>query len=111
VRDSKLKALAVTSKKRLPNLPDVPTLEEAGVTNYESLSWSGIVAPARTPTAVVRKLNQAIDRILKMEDVRQRFASLGVDPVGGPPEVFARQIKTETEKWGEIVKSSHIVLD
>ncbi|NMM78024.1 ABC transporter substrate-binding protein [Acidovorax sp. SRB_14] len=111
VRDGKLKALAVTSKKRLPNLPDVPTLEETGVTGYESLSWSGIVAPAGTPKAVVHKLNQAIDRILKMEDVRQRFASLGVDPVGGPPEAFARQIKAETVKWGEIVKSSHIVLD
>lgn len=111
VQSGKLKALAVTGKKRLPNLPDVPTLDEAGVPGYESLSWSGIVAPAGTPDAVVRKLNQAIDRILKMEDVRQRFAALGVTPVGGPPEAFAHQIKTETEKWGKLIKSAHIVIE
>ncbi len=111
VQNGKLKALAVTSKKRLPNLPNVPTLDESGVTGYESLSWSGIVAPAGTPEAVVRKLNLAIDRILKMEDVRQRFAALGVEPVGGPPAAFARQIKTETEKWGKLIKSAGIVLE
>jgi tripartite-type tricarboxylate transporter receptor subunit TctC len=111
VQTGKLKALAVTSKKRLPGLPDVPTLDEAGVTGYESLSWSGIVAPTGTPEAVVRKLNQAIDRILKMEDVRQRFAALGVEPVGGPPEAFTRQIKTETDKWGKLIKSAGIVVE
>ena len=111
VQSGKLKALAVTSKKRLPSLPNVPTLNEAGVTGYESLSWSGIVAPAGTPNAVVQKLNKAIDRILKMEDVRQRFESLGVEPVGGPPEAFTRQIHTEAEKWSKVIKSAGIVLE
>ena len=73
VQQGKLRALAVTSTKRLPNLPDVPTIEESGVKGYESLSWSGIVAPAGTPRPVVNKLNAAIERILAMEDVRQRF--------------------------------------
>lgn len=111
VQSGKLKALAVTSKKRLPNLPNVPTLNEAGVTGYESLSWSGIVAPAGTPNAVVQKLNKAIDRILKTEDVRQRFEALGVEPVGGPPEAFTRQITTEAEKWSKVIKSAGIVLE
>ena len=111
VKEGKLKALAVTSKKRLPNLPNVPTLEEAGVPGYESLSWSGLVAPPGTPAAVVLKLNQAIDRILKTDEIRQRFAALGVDPVGGPPESFTQQIRTESDKWGKLIKSANIVME
>ena len=111
VQQGKLRALAVTSSKRMPNLPDVPTLDEAGVKGYESLSWSGIVAPAATPPAVIAKLNQAIDRILKTDDVKKRFATLGVDPVGGPPEAFARHIRAESDKWGKLVKSAGITLN
>lgn len=111
VQQGKLRALAVTSKKRLPNLPDVPTVDEAGIKDYESLSWSGIVAPAATPKAVINKLNQAIARILKMEDVKQRFASLGVDPVGGTPEAFARHIRTESDKWSKLIKTAKITIE
>ena len=108
IQQGKLKALAVTSSKRLPNLPDVPTLDEAGVKGYESLSWSGIVAPAATPKPVIAKLNEAIDRILKSEDIKRRLAGLGVEAVGGPPEAFARQIRTESDKWGKLIKSANI---
>ncbi|MES2186290.1 MAG: tripartite tricarboxylate transporter substrate binding protein [Pseudomonadota bacterium] len=111
VQDGKLRALAVTGKVRLPTLPNVPTLDEAGVPGYESLSWSGIMARTGTPDAVVQKLNKAIDRILKSDEVKQRFAALGVEPVGGPPEAFARQIRTETDKWGKVVKAAHITLE
>ena len=111
VEQGKLRAVAVTSRKRLPNLPDVPTLDEAGVAGYESLSWSGLVAPAATPRAVIAKLNAAIERILANEDVRKRFASLGVEAVGGPPEAFSRHIRAETEKWGRIVKTANITLN
>ena len=111
VKDGKLRALAVTSSKRLPSLPDVPTLDEAGVKGYESLSWSGIVAPAATPRPIVMKLNQAIDRILKMDDVRQKFAAMGVEPVGGAPEAFARHVRAENEKWGKVIKSANITLN
>jgi tripartite-type tricarboxylate transporter receptor subunit TctC len=111
VQQGKLRALAVTSTRRLPNLPDIPTLEEAGVKGYESLSWSGLVAPAGTPRAVIAKLNAAIDRILKMEDVRARFAALGVEPVGGPPEAFARHVRTESEKWGKVVRAANIAVN
>ena len=108
IQQGKLRALAVTSSKRLPSLPDVPTLDEAGVKGYESLSWSGIVAPAATPKPVIAKLNEAIDRILKSEDIKRRLAGLGVEVVGGPPEVFARQIRTESDKWGKLIKNANI---
>jgi tripartite-type tricarboxylate transporter receptor subunit TctC len=111
VQQGKLRALAVTSLKRMPSLPDVPTIDESGVKGYESLSWSGIVAPAATPKPVIAKLNAAIDRVLAMPDVRKKFADLGVDPVGGPPEAFARHIRAESEKWRRVVKSANITLN
>jgi len=111
VEQGKLRALAVTSTKRLPNLPDVPTLDEAGVKGYESLSWSGIMAPAGTPKRVIDKLNAAIGKILRDPDVKQRFASLGVEPVGGPPEAFSRHIRAESEKWARVVKTANITLN
>jgi len=110
VQQGKLRALAVTSTRRLPNLPDIPTLEETGVSGYESLSWSGIVAPAGTPRAVIAKLNAAIERILKTEDVRRRFADMGVEPVGGTPEDFATHIRAESDKWGKLIRSANITV-
>jgi len=111
IQEGKLRAIAVTSMKRLPNLPDVPTIDEAGVKGYESLSWSGIMAPLGTPRPVVDKLNAAIERSLRTEDVRRKFAALGIEPVGGPPEAFARHIRAESEKWGRLVKAANIRLD
>jgi tripartite-type tricarboxylate transporter receptor subunit TctC len=111
IEQGRLRALAVTSTKRMPNLPDVPTIDEAGVKGYESLSWSGIVAPAGTPRRIIDRLNAAIDKILRDPDVRQRFASLGVEPVGGPPEAFSRHIRAEAEKWGRVVKTANITLN
>lgn len=111
IQQGKLRAVAVTSKRRLPNLPDVPTIEESGVAGYESLSWSGIVAPAATPGPVIAKLNAAIERILKMEEVKQRFAAMGVEPVGGMPEVFARHVRVESDKWGKLIKAANITIN
>ena len=111
IEQGKLRAVAVTSSRRLPNLPDVPTIDEAGVKGYESLSWSGIVAPAGTPRRVIDKLNAAIEVVLRDPDVKQRFAALGVEPVGGPPEAFARHIRAESEKWGRVVKAANITLN
>jgi tripartite-type tricarboxylate transporter receptor subunit TctC len=111
VEQGKLRALAVTSARRLPNLPDVPTLDEAGVRGYEALSWSGLVAPAGTPRPVIDKLNAAVGRVLKMEDVKQRFATLGVEAVGGTPEQFGAHIRAESEKWGRVIKAANITLN
>ena len=111
IEQGKLRALAVTSRKRLPNLPDIPTLEEAGIAGYESLSWSGIVAPAGTPRTVIARLNAAIERILAADDVRKRFAGLGVEPVGGPPEAFAAHIRAESEKWGRLIRTANVTVN
>ena len=111
IQQGKLRALAVTSTKRLPNLPDVPTMSEAGIKGYESLSWSGVVAPAATPKPVIDKLNQAIDRILKSDEAKRRLSALGVEPVGGPPEDFARHIRVESDKWGKLIKSAKITIE
>ena len=111
IEQGKLRAVAVTSTKRLPNLPDVPTLDESGVKGYESLSWSGIMAPAGTPRRLIDKLNAAIEKILRDPDVKQRFASLGVEAVGGPPEAFSRHIRAESEKWARVVKTANITLN
>jgi tripartite-type tricarboxylate transporter receptor subunit TctC len=111
IEQGKLRAIAVTSMKRLPNLPDVPTIDEAGVKGYESLSWSGIMAPAGTPRRVIDRLNAAIEKILRSDDVKQRFAALGVEPVGGPPEAFARHIRAESGKWARVVKAANITLN
>ena len=111
IEQGRLRAVAVTSTKRLPNLPDVPTIDEAGVKGYESLSWSGIVAPAGTPRRIVDRLNAAIEKILRDPEVRQRFVALGVEPVGGPPEAFSRHIRAEAEKWGRVVKTANITLN
>ena len=111
VQQGKLKALAVTSRKRLPGLPNVPTLDEAGVKGYESLSWSGVVAPAATPRAIVLKLNRAIDAILKSDDVKAKLLNLGVEPVGGSPEDFGRLFQAEHDKWGKVIKTAQIKLN
>jgi len=111
VKAGKVRALGVTAPKRTPLAPDVPTIDEAGVKGYESLSWSGIMAPAGTPRRVIDRLNAAIEKILRDPEVRQRFAGLGVEPVGGPPETFARHIRAESEKWSRVVKTANITLN
>ena len=108
INDGKLRVLAVSSTRRLANLPDVPTVDEAGLKGYESLSWSGIVAPAGTPKAIIAKLNASIDRILKTDEVKLKLAGLGTEAVGGPPEAFARQIRIEQDKWGKLIKAANI---
>jgi tripartite-type tricarboxylate transporter receptor subunit TctC len=111
VQQGKLRALAVTGPKRLAALPGVPTMNEAGIRGYESLSWSGIMAPTGTPAPIVTKLNEAIERILRSEDMQRRFATLGMEAVGGPPEVFAKHVKAENLKWGKVVRDAKINID
>lgn len=111
IQQGKLRAVAVTSTRRLASLPEIPTIAESGVPGYESLSWSGIVVSAATPKPVIAKLNAAIEKILATDEVKQKFAAMGVEPVGGPPEAFARHIRAESEKWGRLVKSANISLN
>ena len=106
VKSGKLRPLAVTTPKRSPALPDVPTIAEAGVPGYEATSWFGLLAPAKTPAPVVAKLNASILKALADPEVKAKMAEQGAEPYGEKPEQFAQFIQSETEKWGKIVKQS-----
>lgn len=111
VRSGQLTALAVGSAKRLPSLPDIPTIAETGVPGYEAYSWVGIVAPAKTPKAIVTRLNQEIVDILKQKDVAEKLNQQGALPVGDTPEQFGAYIKAEIDKWGAVVRAANIKAD
>ncbi len=106
VKAGKLTALAVTSSKRLTQLPDIPTLAESGLAGYEASVWYGIVAPAKTPRAIIVRLNTEINKILQDPDTRQKLLTNDFEPAGSTPEQFGAYIKAEAAKWGKVVKSS-----
>ena len=108
VRSGKLKALAVTGAKRSPAAPELPTMIEAGVKGYESATWYGVLAPARTPKNIVNKLNADIVAIVKQPDVYDRLSKEGADPVGSTPQEFGVYIKSEIAKWSKVVKAAKI---
>jgi len=103
VKSGKLRALAVTSRTRLKSAPDIPTLDEAGVRGYEATQWYAVLAPARTPPAIVQRLRQEVAATLQYPEVAARAALEG-DAVVNTPEQFARVIRSEHEKWGRVIK-------
>jgi tripartite-type tricarboxylate transporter receptor subunit TctC len=111
VQDGRLRALGVSGSRRSPALPDVPTIAEAGLPGYESLSWSGIAVPAATPKDVIARLNREIGAILAQPDIREKFSQAGADTVGGSPQQFADHIRSEREKWSRLIKERGIVLN
>ena len=111
LRQGKLKALAFSSAKRVPGLPEVPTLAESGYTGFDVSSWYGILAPAGTPQDRVLRLNREIVKILAQKDVRDRFAALGTELVGDTPAQFAATIRADTLRWANVVRASNIRLD
>jgi tripartite-type tricarboxylate transporter receptor subunit TctC len=96
----------VTTLKRSPLLPDVPTISESGLRGFDVSTWFGIFAPAGTPPDVVAKLNGEIVRVLHTNDMRERLALLGAEPIGNKPDEFAAFIKTEIPKYAKVVKAS-----
>ena len=105
VKAGRLRALGVTGAKRAAVLPDVPTVAEAGVAGYEHILWSMLVVPAATPRDVVAKLNREAVRALEAADVRERYAGMGVDPVGTTQEQASAYLKSETAKYAKVVKA------
>jgi len=108
VEGGKVRALAVTGKKRSPAVPNIPTLAESGLPDYEATGWTGIVAPAGTPPAVITKLNASIVQAIKSPDIQQAFAKQAAEPVGSTPEEFAAFIRKETDKWGKTIRAAGI---
>jgi tripartite-type tricarboxylate transporter receptor subunit TctC len=108
IKDGKLRALAITSPKRGPALPDVPTMAEAGYPAIEGEAWFGLVAPAGTPGEIVALLNREVVKVLAMPDVKERIGVLGFEAVGSSPEEFAAQIKSDAVKWGKVIRDAGI---
>ena len=110
-KGGKLRALGVTTAKRSPAAPDVPTLAEAGLTGYEIGSWQGVFAPAGTPAPIVARLNAEIVKIINLPDVKEKLLVLGAEPVGNSSEEFTIFVKAEVVKWGDVVKKSGARVD
>jgi tripartite-type tricarboxylate transporter receptor subunit TctC len=103
IRDGKVKALAVSSSRRYPLLPELPTFAESGLPGFESVGWFGVVAPAGTPPEIIAKLNAAITGALKDPDVRERVLAIGADPTPTTPVEFAAFIRSEITKWERVI--------
>lgn len=106
VKSGRMRALGVTTAKRSPATPDVPTLIEGGVAGYDYSTWYGLLAPAGTAKTIIDKLNAANRKVLTRDDIKQKLESQGVDPVFNTPAEFSAYIKSETEKWGKVVKAT-----
>lgn len=106
VRDNRLRGLAVTSAKRSPLLPDLPTLAEAGISGFEAAAWQGIVVPTGTPNEIVQKLNAEVNKALAHPDIRSRLAAQGADILGGTPAEYAAYLRSEMPRWAKAVKDS-----
>jgi tripartite-type tricarboxylate transporter receptor subunit TctC len=111
IESGKLKALAVTTSKRSSVFPNVPTMAEAGLKGYELSGWYAVFVPAKTPKAIVNRLHDELVKALKQPDVRQRFASIGAEPVGSSPEELAKYLKSETTRWSAMVRERSIKAD
>lgn len=108
IKAGRLRALAVTGDKRTPAYPDLPTVAEAGVPGYEAVSLIGMFAPAKTPAAIINRINREVTAVLHLPDVKERFLNLGVDTVGSTPEQFAQRIEAEVKSMGKVIKDSGI---
>ena len=106
VQGGKMRAIAVSSARRSPTAPEVPTLAESGVPGYDYVSWLGVVGPAGMPRDLVAKINGEVNRILQLPDVRARLQQLGTAPVGGTPEEFGAYIREQVATWHKVVKAS-----
>lgn len=108
VKSGKLRGLAVTSARRSSAAPDIPTIAETGVAGYESTSWHGIVVPAKTPAAIVKRLHGELAGIAQLPEIRERLEAQGTHVIGSTPEEFSALIKTETVKWTKVIRTAGI---
>jgi tripartite-type tricarboxylate transporter receptor subunit TctC len=111
INAGKLLALAVTSRKRLAALPEVPTLIEAGVPEAEASFMQGVVVPAATPKEIIRRLQSEIAHIVALPDVVEKLTALGLEPVADTPEEFGAYIRSEIARWGDIIRRSNLRIE
>lgn len=111
IQTKKLRPLAVTSAKRVDDLPDVPTINELGYKGFDAVTWFGLLAPAGTPKDVIARLNTEFNKAMQDPELRKKLGNQGADPAGGTPEQFATVIKDEIPRWGKVVKESGAKID
>jgi len=110
-REGKLRAMAVTTARRAPAMPEVPTIAESGLPGFEAVFWNGVFAPAGTPAEIVTRLNHACQKALRLPDVIERIREMGTDPAGGPPEVLGRRFEEDFEGWGRVIRDMKLRRD
>jgi len=103
--------LAVTTAQRLPELPDIPTMQEAGLTGFVSDTWNAISAPPKTPAPIVAKLNAAINEVLAAPEMQAQLRMLHLQPVGGTPQSMAEFVKSDTKRWGDLIRAANVSID
>ena len=111
IKDGKLKLLAVSTAQRIPNFPNAPTLAESGMTGFEAGAWQGVMVPAKTPDAVVARLNAEILKALKDPGVLEKLRVQGTEPLGSTPQAYGDYIQSEIKRWAGVVKSTGVSLD
>jgi tripartite-type tricarboxylate transporter receptor subunit TctC len=107
----KARILAVTTPKRVPELPDIPTMQEAGLTAFVSDTWNAISAPPKTPAPIVAKLNAAINDVLKAPDMQSHLSLMHLQAVGGTPQRMAEIIKADTQRWGDVIRTANVTIE
>jgi len=111
IRAGRVRVLGVASAKRSPQLPEVPTISEAGVPGFEAENWFGMFAPAKTPQRIIARLNEAVVKILRSPEIQSQFAALGADAVGNSPEEFAAFVRRDMERYARVVRISGAKVD
>lgn len=111
MRSGQLRPIAVAHYRRLDELPDVPTMAEAGMADFEVSSWNGLAAPVGTPQPIVDKLNAEVNKILAVPEVQRQLQGLGAQAVGGSPRQFANHVQAQIQKWREVIQAARITLD
>jgi len=111
IRAGKLKGLAITSKERSPLAPDLPTVAESGLPEFEGVTWFGLVAPAATSKEIVGRMNSEVDKILRSTEMKDKLAAQGAEAAGGTPEEFARVVREDAAKWGKVIRDAGVKIE
>ena len=106
-----VRLIGVAAERRLPMLPDVPTFIEQGIAGFTGSTWAGLLAPARTPPAIIKRVSDEVSRIVRLDDVKSKLEGMGTLPAGSTPEDFAAFIEVETAKWGKVIREAKVRLD
>lgn len=111
IQSGKVRAIAVAGNSRLAQLPDIPTMAEAGMPGIEADSWNGLFAPAGTPPAIINRLAEATIKVLQTQEIKERFAAISATPVGSSPAEFSQYVRDEVQKWGKVAKEANVQLN